>query len=159
MGVIARMPCSNPSAPTVALRAEMDALPGDESTGLPFASEHRGCVHCGHDAHMAMVLEDTRLLAREGAPQGEVVLLFQPAEEARRGGADDATRPCSKGASGRRTRPRARVFRFQHSMIAVSAVASAGDAGVAGMRASRASMLAESVRQHASRPLFGTRSP
>ena len=81
-GVIARMPGRDPSAPVVALRAEMDALPGDESTGLPFASEHRGRVHsCGHDAHMAMVLEAARLLAREGGPEGDVVLLFQPAEE------------------------------------------------------------------------------
>jgi hippurate hydrolase len=82
MGVIARMPGRDPSAPVVALRAEMDALPGDESTGLPFASEHMGRVHsCGHDAHMAMVLGAARLLARAGGPEGEVVLLFQPAEE------------------------------------------------------------------------------
>jgi hippurate hydrolase len=66
----------------VALRAEMDALPGDESTGLSFASEHRGRVHsCGHDAHMAILLGVARLLARAGGPEGEVVLLFQPAEE------------------------------------------------------------------------------
>lgn len=82
MGVIARMPGRDPSAAVVALRAEMDALPGDESTGLPFTSEHRGRVHsCGHDAHMAMVLGGARLLARAGGPEGDVVLLFQPAEE------------------------------------------------------------------------------
>ncbi len=72
-------------APVVALRAEMDALPGNEITGLPFASEHPGRVHsCGHDAHMAMVLGAARLLA-ELPPEGDVVLVFQPAEEQGKG--------------------------------------------------------------------------
>ncbi|MCC6554366.1 MAG: amidohydrolase [Polyangiaceae bacterium] len=81
-GVIARIRGRDPSAPVVALRAEMDALPGDEATGLPFASEHRGRVHsCGHDAHMAMLLGAARVLLQAGGPDGDVVLLFQPAEE------------------------------------------------------------------------------
>ena len=42
---------------TVAFRADMDALPVPEETGLPYASEHPGCMHaCGHDGHMAMML-------------------------------------------------------------------------------------------------------
>jgi hippurate hydrolase len=81
-GVIARLRGRATSAPVIALRAEMDALPGGETTGLPFSSEHPGCVHsCGHDAHMAMVLGAARLLAQAGPPEGDVVLLFQPAEE------------------------------------------------------------------------------
>jgi hippurate hydrolase len=72
--------------PTVALRAEMDALPGAENTDLPFASSLEGKMHaCGHDAHMAMVLGAAALLA-ESPPDGNVLLVFQPAEE-RGGGA------------------------------------------------------------------------
>lgn len=85
-GVVARLVGADPSGPTVALRAELDALPGKETTGLPFRSEHEGMVHaCGHDAHMTMVLGAARLLAHE-PPKGNVVFVFQPAEE-RGGGA------------------------------------------------------------------------
>jgi len=82
-GVIGRIG-TDAGAPTVALRADMDALPGTETTQLPFASEHAGCMHaCGHDAHMAMVLGAAALL-RDSPPPGNVLLVFQPAEE--RGG-------------------------------------------------------------------------
>jgi hippurate hydrolase len=84
-GVIGRLG-SDRSAPTVALRADMDALPGRETTGLPFASTFDGSMHaCGHDAHMAMVLGAAALL-RHNPPPGNVLLVFQPAEE-RGGGA------------------------------------------------------------------------
>jgi amidohydrolase len=68
---------------TVGLRADMDALPIDEESGEPFASEVPGRMHaCGHDAHTAMLLGAARSLqaARETL-SGNVVLLFQPAEE------------------------------------------------------------------------------
>ena len=69
-------------AHTVAFRADMDALPITERTGLPFASQHPGFMHaCGHDGHMAVALElARRLSARESFPNN-VLLVFQPAEE------------------------------------------------------------------------------
>lgn len=74
------------TAASVALRAEMDALPGAENTDLPFASTIEGKMHaCGHDVHMAMVLGAAALLA-EAPPDGQVLFVFQPAEE-RGGGA------------------------------------------------------------------------
>ncbi|KOV95551.1 M20 metallopeptidase family protein [Streptomyces sp. NRRL B-3648] len=73
--------------PTVLLRADMDALPVTEATGLPFASGNPGLMHaCGHDAHMAMLVGATRLLAgRRDALAGRVVFMFQPGEEGEHG--------------------------------------------------------------------------
>ena len=69
--------------PTVALRADMDALPLTEPEGCPFRSTHEGWMHaCGHDMHMAIQLAAARLLsAKKSALKGNVRLLFQPAEE------------------------------------------------------------------------------
>ncbi|MGA7923608.1 MAG: M20 family metallopeptidase, partial [Thermoplasmata archaeon] len=78
------------TGPVVALRADMDALPVTEQTGLPFASTVAGRMHaCGHDVHMSCLLGAAALLRREeGRLRGPVKLLFQPAEEdGRRGGA------------------------------------------------------------------------
>lgn len=70
----------------IALRADMDALPGEEATGLAFRSTQPGRMHaCGHDAHMAILLGAARLL-RERPAAVPVRLIFQPAEE-RGGGA------------------------------------------------------------------------
>jgi hippurate hydrolase len=69
--------------PTIILRADMDALPLQEETGLDFASEVAGAMHaCGHDAHIAMLLGATRLLVeRRDSIPGRVRLMFQPGEE------------------------------------------------------------------------------
>lgn len=76
---------------TVALRADMDALPVKEPPGLPFASEAKGVYHgtevdvmhaCGHDAHTAMLMAAAQVLAEmRDQLQGSVVFIFQPAEE------------------------------------------------------------------------------
>ncbi len=72
--------------PTIGIRADMDALPINEATGLPFASKNPGVMHaCGHDAHTAILLGVAHLLKQEfaeGNLRGNVRFLFQPAEEA-----------------------------------------------------------------------------
>jgi hippurate hydrolase len=68
---------------TVLLRADMDALPITENTGLPFASRIDGAMHaCGHDLHTAMLCGAARLLAgRQADLTGNVIFMFQPGEE------------------------------------------------------------------------------
>jgi hippurate hydrolase len=80
--VVAVLPGDRPG-PTTLLRADMDALPMPEDTGVDFASRVEGTMHaCGHDAHVAMLVGATRLLAaRRGELAGRVVLMFQPGEE------------------------------------------------------------------------------
>ena len=67
----------------VALRADIDALPIAEETGLPFSSRHLGVMHaCGHDGHMAMLLGAARMLCEVKTQlHGSVRLIFQPSEE------------------------------------------------------------------------------
>jgi amidohydrolase len=75
---------------TVALRADMDALPLTELTGLPYASTIVGACHaCGHDAHTAMLAAAGMALATAPELPGRVRLIFQPAEEVMPGGALD----------------------------------------------------------------------
>lgn len=71
------------TGPTVMIRADMDALPLHEETGLPFASEHDGIMHaCGHDAHMAMALGAASVLSKlTETVNGTIKFVFQPAEE------------------------------------------------------------------------------
>jgi amidohydrolase len=75
---------AGPSNRRIAMRADIDALPILEESGLPFSSERPGVMHaCGHDAHSAMVLAAAAGLQRNRARfRGTVRLIFQPAEEA-----------------------------------------------------------------------------
>ncbi len=81
-GVVALMKRAGPGR-TLMIRADMDALPISEETGLPFASTHGGAMHaCGHDAHMAMVLGAATILNKvKDTLNGNIKFLFQPAEE------------------------------------------------------------------------------
>ena len=88
-GVVATIE-SDRAGPVVALRADMDALPITEETGVSFASRFDGTMHaCGHDVHMACLLGAGAVLRRNRAQlRGTVKLIFQPAEEeGGRGGA------------------------------------------------------------------------
>ena len=86
--VVARLRGDLPG-PTIALRADMDALPIEEENTFEFASKHPGVMHaCGHDGHTAMLLGVAQLMSRRGAElPGEVRFVFQHAEEKPPGGA------------------------------------------------------------------------
>jgi amidohydrolase len=88
--VVARL-VTGREGPVLALRADIDALPIREETGLEFASERDGVMHaCGHDGHAAVLLAVARALLRlRDDLRGEVRLLFQHAEELLPGGARD----------------------------------------------------------------------
>jgi len=84
-GLVARLPGRNPRAPRVAIRGDIDALPIQEATGLPFASKTPGAMHaCGHDVHAAWAVGAAALL-RDSPAQGDVLVVLQPAEEIGRG--------------------------------------------------------------------------
>ncbi|MFI5356627.1 MAG: M20 aminoacylase family protein [Opitutales bacterium] len=75
------------SGKVIGLRADMDALPMTEATGLPHASKNPGLMHaCGHDGHTAMLLGAAKYLAESRAFDGTAVVIFQPAEEGGGGG-------------------------------------------------------------------------
>ena len=85
--VIGRVPGRRPGAPVVALRGDIDALPIQEATGLPYASEVPGVMHaCGHDVHATWAVGAAALLVANPAA-GDVVIVLQPAEEIDRGAA------------------------------------------------------------------------
>jgi hippurate hydrolase len=80
-GVVATL-TRGQSRRSVGLRADMDALPIPEATGLPYASETEGVMHaCGHDGHTASLLAAVALLAGDPSWTGTVHFVFQPAEE------------------------------------------------------------------------------
>ena len=72
----------NGEGPTVGLRADFDALPIEEDTGVEYASTHPGKMHaCGHDGHTAMLLGAAKYMVETRNFSGRVALIFQPAEE------------------------------------------------------------------------------
>jgi amidohydrolase len=87
-GVVALLN-KNKKGKTVALRADMDALPVTERTGLPFKSKNPGKMHaCGHDVHMSCVIGAAKILSKlKDELPGKVKFIFQPSEEVTPGGA------------------------------------------------------------------------
>lgn len=80
-GLIGCIPGRQGDGPPVALRGDVDALPIQETTGLPFASRNAGVMHaCGHDVHAAWTVAAAHLLSRRPAAN-DVLILLQPAEE------------------------------------------------------------------------------
>ena len=80
-GLVARVPGTDRTAPIVAIRGDIDALPIQEQTGLSFASRTAGVMHaCGHDVHATWAIGATMSLLRSPA-RGDVLIVLQPAEE------------------------------------------------------------------------------
>ncbi|GGF98456.1 hydrolase [Paenibacillus albidus] len=146
-GLIAQVGQSE--GPVVAIRCDIDALPVEEQTGLPYASEIPGKMHaCGHDFHTAVILGAAMILkARETELPGRVKILFQPAEETGHGaesvlasgGLDDVAAifglhnspELPTGTFGTRTGPlTAGVDRFEISVEGIGAHAATPENGV-----------------------------
>jgi hippurate hydrolase len=84
-GIVARVRGRNDSAPLVAVRGDIDALPIQEATGLPYASDVPNIMHaCGHDVHASWAVGAAALLANQ-PPEGDVLVVLQPAEEIGKG--------------------------------------------------------------------------
>src|SRR6266404_641467 len=88
VGVIkGRKPAGSADIKVIGLRADMDALPIEEASGVPYASKTPGLMHaCGHDGHTAMLLGAAKYLAETRNFDGTAVVIFQPAEEGGAGG-------------------------------------------------------------------------
>ncbi|MDL2315352.1 M20 family metallopeptidase [Bacteroidales bacterium OttesenSCG-928-C19] len=88
-GILGIIEGKNPDKSCIALRADYDALPMEENTGLPFASKNKGIMHaCGHDMHTASLLGAARILNElKDEFEGRILLIFQPSEEKYPGGA------------------------------------------------------------------------
>ena len=88
-GIIAMIEGKNPSSKTIALRADIDALPITEANDVPYKSLNTGIMHaCGHDVHTTCVLGATRILQElKDEFEGTIKILFQPGEEKHPGGA------------------------------------------------------------------------
>ncbi len=88
-GLVAEIKGNNPTLKTVALRADMDALPITEANAVPYASKNKGVMHaCGHDVHTASLLGTAKILTQlKEHFEGTIRLIFQPGEEKNPGGA------------------------------------------------------------------------
>ncbi|HYC83617.1 MAG TPA: M20 family metallopeptidase [Chryseosolibacter sp.] len=111
-GILAEIKGRNPSKKTIALRADMDALPIHETNAVPYKSKVDGVMHaCGHDVHTSSLLGTARILnAIKAEFEGTVRLLFQPGEEKTPGGAsymirDGALNPKPAGIIGQHVFP------------------------------------------------------
>ncbi|MCA9294449.1 MAG: amidohydrolase [Phycisphaerales bacterium] len=94
-GVVAYLPASEAGGRTIGLRADMDALPIEEATGVPYTSVHKGVMHaCGHDGHTSILLGAARVLKNAPQRKNNIIFVFQPAEEGGAGG----RRMCEDGA-------------------------------------------------------------
>lgn len=102
-GVVAFIPSTagDEAAPSVALRADMDALPITEQTGLAYSSTRDGVMHaCGHDGHTSILLGAARVLRSLENRPNNVTLVFQPAEESGGGGQRFCAEGMLEGSAG-----------------------------------------------------------
>jgi amidohydrolase len=88
-GVVGLIKGKNPSKRTIALRADMDALPIKEENDIPYKSQNEGVMHaCGHDVHTSILLGTSKILSElKNEFEGTIKLIFQPGEERNPGGA------------------------------------------------------------------------
>lgn len=112
-GVIALIEGNNPGSRTIALRADMDALPIEEANEVPYVSQNKGVMHgCGHDVHTTCLLGAAKILQQtKDQWEGTLKLIFQPGEERNPGGASllikegALTHPAPEGIIGLHVHP------------------------------------------------------
>jgi len=130
-GIVAMIEGKNPSKKTIALRADMDALPITEENDIPYKSKNEGVMHaCGHDAHTASLLGVAKILSKvKNDFEGTVKCIFQPAEEKAPGGASLMIRdgvlknPIPKSVIGQHVHPPLQVGKvgFRAGLMMASA--------------------------------------